>query len=90
MTKADRITEALDWIYSVINSRQPLYQYELVDHLNGKFPDLVYQNDAGNDAVDKALLRRFNSETADTVVWERREKLWRLRERYDDPGRSQE
>jgi hypothetical protein len=52
-----------------------------VDHLR--------ENDSGNDAINKDVLREFRKLTEGIAVWERGEKRRRKREPGDDPGRMQ-
>ncbi len=49
----------------------------------------TYINDNGNMAIHRSVLKAFNSLTADTIVWERGARIWRLRQPYDQPGRQQ-
>jgi hypothetical protein len=67
-----------------------LYQEAVVWVIEQKFGrDFVYENEAGNLAISKKVLAEFRKLTPN-VVWERGERLWRKRERYDPAGRAGE
>jgi len=50
----------------------------------------IYDNEAGNPAIDKKVLAAFRKLTGDSVVWSRDERLWRKRESGDEPTRRQD
>lgn len=55
-----------------------LYQEEIVCALNKQYgDDATYQNDNGNLAIDRKVLKEFKKLTDGRVVWERGEKAWR-------------
>lgn len=67
-----------------------LYQQDVVFAIETKFGEpFFYINEAGNPAIDKKVLSAFKKMTGDTVVWERAERMWRMREEYDSNGRQQ-
>lgn len=67
-----------------------LYQQETVYAIETRFGEkFFYINDAGNPAIDKKVLAAFNKLTGNSVVWERGERMWRMREDYDTPSRQQ-
>ncbi|HBM1136132.1 hypothetical protein OW684_04970 [Acinetobacter baumannii] len=43
-------------------------------------------NDQGNQVIDKKLLKAFKKITETTVVWDRAQRAWRLREEHDLVG----
>jgi hypothetical protein len=51
--------------------------------------DCVYENENSNLAIHRDILAAFKTLTAADVVWDRRYRLWRKREEYDDPARRQ-
>lgn len=53
-------------------------------------PQFVYQNDRGNLAISKEVLKEFRALTPDDVVWDRSERAWRRRESGDGKGRQSE
>lgn len=60
-----------------------LYQEVVVYKINKKFgSDFAYVNESGNFAIDRKVLKEFRKITPN-VVWERGERCWRLREKYD-------
>ena len=52
--------------------------------------EFVYDNENGNPAIDKKVLRAFKKKSDATVVWSSGERAWRKREKYDEPGRRQD
>jgi hypothetical protein len=52
--------------------------------------EFIYDNENGNPAIDKKVLRAFKKKSNPTVVYSRSERAWRKRERYDEPGRRQD
>lgn len=83
------IQQACAWMVSSIQKGR-LYQEDAAHYIEKNFAGLTYINDSGGLAIDKKLLRAFNAATKETVVWEKYEKCWRLREPYDSPGRAQD
>lgn len=68
-----------------------LYQETVVYQIKDTFgEDFVYTNENGNLAISKAVLRAFRGISGDKVVWERAERLWRLRNSFDAPGQRQQ
>ena len=68
-----------------------LYQEVIVYDIESKFgSDFVYVNENGNLAIGRNVLKEFRKITPN-VVWQRGERCWRLREKYDQPeSRMQE
>jgi len=67
-----------------------LYQQDAVFAIETKFgKEFSYVNNAGNPAIDKKVLAAFKKITGDSVVWERGERMWRMRASYDTNGRQQ-
>jgi hypothetical protein len=65
-------------------------QNHIADRIQEEFGDaFVYENDNGNLAISKVVLKEFRRRTEDTVVWLRGEKAWRWRDRGDESGRQQ-
>jgi hypothetical protein len=61
--------------------------YEIADKFGEEF---TYQNENGNRAIDRAVLKAFRALTEDTVIWERGQRMWRRREGFDESGRQQQ
>jgi len=64
-----------------------LYQDEAATAIEHNFGrNFVYDNENGNPAISKDVLRHFRKLTEQNVVWDRGERLWRRRESYDEEG----
>ncbi len=88
MTKPSNVAE---WMLSQIGPDNPLYQYVATTDIREHFgDDFVYTNDNGNEAIAPSVLKAFKQLSASTVVWERTERCWRLRQSGDAPGRQQD
>jgi hypothetical protein len=82
--------EVAEWMLEEIKGTGYLYQEDVVYEIASKFGDeFTYINQNGNLAIDKQVLREFRELTESSVVWKRGEKLWRMREDYDPPGKRQ-
>jgi hypothetical protein len=78
------------WMVGELNQQRTLYQENVVSHLQSHFgDDFTYINSSGNIAIDRRVLSAFRKLTEDTAVWDRGERMWRLREEYDTPGSRQ-
>ena len=67
-----------------------LYQEEAVYEILDRFgEEFVYENENGNWAISKPVLREFQKLTEETVVWERGGRFWRKRQEYDPKGKRQ-
>lgn len=83
--------EAAQWMVEELHRNALLIQEETVYSLYQRNEALTYQNDNGNLAISKLVLKEFNRLTeGDSVVWSRSERLWRFRADYDAPGRMQD
>jgi len=79
------------WMVSEIQKDGVLYQDSVVGDIEQRFgTEFVYQNENGNPAIRRDVLTAFRKLTADDVVWERGERLWRKRATWDEPGRQQD
>jgi hypothetical protein len=87
------MTTAIDvarWMQSELVAHEMLYQNEAAYEIANKFGDeFVYENDKGGLSISKAVRKEFRKLNEETVVWDAREKYWRLRTPQDAPGRSQ-
>jgi hypothetical protein len=73
------------WMLNQINKKRELYQNEVVYQIEDKFGhQFVYENQAGNLAISREVLKEFRKLTEETVVWYRSELCWRIRS-ADDP-----
>jgi len=87
----DKYQEIANWLYGELKKQGYLYQEEAVDGIVEKFgEEFVYENENGNLAIDRKVLKRFREITGNSVVWVRSEKMWRFREKGDSEGRMQD
>ncbi|MGW2419009.1 DUF6953 family protein [Streptomyces sp. NPDC001709] len=49
---------------------------------------MTYFNDKGNRAISRPVLTAFRRISAETVVWDRTWRCWRLRKPSDPEGRQ--
>ena len=82
--------EVAQWMLDELTRVKYLDQEVVVYAIKDKFgSEFTYDNENGNLAIDKGVLREFSKLTVNTVVWERGARLWRFRENYDPPGERQ-
>lgn len=82
--------EVAMWMADELGKHEIFYQQSAAYNIGEKFGQhFVYDNANGNPAIDKNVLKEFRQLTGDTVVWERGQRCWRKRNRYDQPGRQQ-
>lgn len=78
------------WMLEQVQGR-PLYQDEAVWTIEKQFgSQFTYNNNNGNLAIDEGVLEEFRTLSGDDIVWERGEKLWRMRTAHDAKGRQQD
>lgn len=83
--------EAAQWMVDELANRRVLDQEHAAYQLHRLDATLTYQNDNGNLAISKDVLKEFNRLTSGgDVVWSRSERHWRQRRPYDKPGRMQD
>lgn len=71
-----------------VNKEGVLYQTdaaELIEKLFGN--QFLIENDTGGVSIRPDVLAEFRRFTEESVVWDRAERAWRKREKYDGPGR---
>ncbi len=79
-----------EWMLAKIQKAKEIYQEDVVYEIEKKFgKEFVYDNDSGNLAIGKNVLREFRKLTEDIVVWERGGRFWRMREKSDPIGKRQ-
>ncbi len=77
--------DVAQWMLDKIIKKRELYQEEVVYQIEEKFGSkFVYDNEAGNLAISREVLKEFRKLTEKTVVWSRIELCWRIRS-ADDP-----
>ncbi|HEY6443366.1 MAG TPA: hypothetical protein VIY66_08515 [Candidatus Acidoferrales bacterium] len=73
------------WMAEELERRGSLCQEDAVQDIAKKFgQDFTYENENGNPAIRRDVLAAFRRLTKDAIVWERGERLWRKRTKYDD------
>jgi len=78
------------WMLGQLEEHVELYQEDAVWEIQELFgEEFIYENENGNFAIGKNVLREFRKLTEENVVWERGTRLWRRRTEYDEPGRRQ-
>lgn len=83
--------EAAQWMLDELTKRKVLDQERAAYALRKQDKSLTYMNDNGNVAISKDVLAEFRKLTpGDDIVWSRSERHWRLRKKFDKPGRMQE
>ena len=80
------------WMFDHFQNHHHLYQESVVYKIKNQFgPDFVYNNQNGNLAIGKDVLREFKKISEGKVVWERGSKAWRrLRSNENYKGRQVE
>ncbi|HYE32104.1 MAG TPA: hypothetical protein VEH27_11795 [Methylomirabilota bacterium] len=79
------------WMKERIESAGVLYQDEAVAEIQSRFDcessEFLRINQSGNWSIAPNVLTIFRKMTENTVVWDRYERMWRLREDSDLPGK---
>jgi hypothetical protein len=85
------VEEVAEWMLAEVLRTGYMEQEYAVWEIKKKFGgDFVYDNDNGNLAISKAVLKEFGKISEQSIVWERSERAWRKREAYDNKQRMQE
>lgn len=67
-----------------------LYQDRAVYEIHRIFGErFTYDNTQGNLAIGRDVLKAFRRISEADVIWDRYERMWRVREARDLPGRQQ-
>jgi hypothetical protein len=83
--------QAADWMREQIEEHGVLYQDDAAAEITARFGDeCTYENENGNLAISRDVLKKFRAVTEKTVVWESADRMWRRREEYDSSGRRAE
>ena len=86
----NKLAEIAQWMLDEIMLSQVLEQSTAAMEIHDKFgEEFTPINDSGNMIIRKDVLAAFLKVSRDSVVWDRSELSWRLREPYDEPGRQQ-
>lgn len=82
--------DVAQWMLEQLNSANWLYQETIVYQIRENFgKEFTYDNENGNLAIDRRVLREFRKLTDENVVWDRGERCWRFRQSYDTPDKRQ-
>ena len=82
--------QVAQWMLDQLEREKYLYQNTVVFEIAEQFGEsFTTINDNGNMAIRRDVLAKFKKLTGDSVIWERGERLWRKREKHDEPGRLQ-
>jgi hypothetical protein len=81
--------EVAKYMVKRLEEEKILYQAVIVSEIEQKFGEpFFYYNENGHSAISRKVIKEFTKMTPN-VVWVSGEKFWRLRQKYDDPGRTQ-
>ena len=80
-----KASDVAQWMLNQMNKKRELYQNEVVYLIEEKFgSQFVYENQNGNLAINREVLKEFRKLTEETVLWSRSDFCWRIR-CADDP-----
>jgi len=83
-----KVKEAAAWMVAEVQREGCLYQADAADYLHTYFGKACAdENDTGGMSISMSVLIEFRGLTTKSVVWDRGEKCWRLREPGDGSGR---
>lgn len=84
-------TDVALWLLASLKADHVLYQQDAAIAIQAEFgEELVYENQHGNLAINQAVLHVFRRLSANSVVWIRNERFWRLRDDCDGSSRVQD
>lgn len=70
------------FLFEEIKSDGTVYQLDAVENIKTKFGEqFIYENENGNDAIDKKVLREFNKikkNSEEDIEWSNSDKCWNL------------
>jgi len=82
--------DVAQWMVEQLNLKKTLYQEDVVIRIGKEFgKEHVYNNENGNPAISKAVLKEFKKLTPN-AVWERGERCWRFKRKQDSSSRQQD
>lgn len=89
MTPPTTPKDVASWMTQELHPKKCLYQVDIVYVIAKRFgKQFVYENQNGNLAISKEVLRAFCAMTPD-AVWERGERCWRPRQPHEPHGQRQ-
>lgn len=72
------------WMMDRIAHEERLYQSDAAGEIAQRFgPEFVHENRNGRLAIDRRITKAFRAAAGDTVIWDRSDFYWRLREATD-------
>lgn len=91
MNKPPTAENVAAWMVAELRRAKEIHQQDVVNAISSRFGrQFTYINANGNPAISTDVLKAFRRLSSDFAVWERGQRLWRLRRSYDRPGRQQE
>lgn len=82
--------EVAVFMLASMGDKKWLYQEVIVTKIRKECgEEHTYLNENGNWAISKAVLKAFRGLTADTLIWERGDRAWRLRTDRDAKDKRQ-
>ena len=70
--------DVAEWMFQKLEETGYLSQGSVVYEIQKEYGgDFVYQNDNGNLAINKDVLKIFRKLTESKVIWDKGEKAWR-------------
>lgn len=83
--------DVAQWMVEQLKHSTYLDQEDVASKIKTRFGEVfTYDNENGNLAIGKTVLKEFRNLTQDTVVWDRADRCWRKRTRGDAAGRQQD
>lgn len=87
MTTPDDVAQ---WMRAEVIAKGYVEQETMVHDIAKRFgAEFTYDNENGNPAIDRKVLRVFKKISDPEIVRESGERAWRKREKYDESGRRQ-
>ena len=80
--------DVADWMLEQVKTKGELNQKDAAWHIRRYFGKrFIYLNENHNPAISREVLKEFLRISLKTVVWNRRERYWRLRQPSDPSNR---
>lgn len=78
--------DVAEWMLKEVETKGGLYQKDAAWHIRRYFgKQFIYLNENHNPAISREVLKEFLLISMKTVVWNRRERYWRVRQPNDPP-----
>lgn len=83
--------QAAAWMHETLIEKHYLDQGVAATSIRKIFgEDVTYQNENGNLAISKNVLKVFKKLTGDDFIWDRSDRAWKARKPYHKAGRQQD